>query len=251
MPIKIHCRKCAGDVELEDEGNACSHGRKGFCYDCHEIETSKKHEKEAKEELLKESIDPSNRMKLFNIPPKYLNSSFENYEGNEKLVRELKEYKAGGVVLYGNTGCGKTHLAVAIVRNLLLINLKEIINKEWEINRHYTASNKYFKPVPDLLLEIRSSFNDNSSSTEESIIEKYSTKPFLVLDDLGSEKTSEFSITTLYIIIDRRDRELLPTIITTNLTPKEIEEKLGARIASRLSGMKNYKINMPDFRKRR
>jgi len=74
---------------------------------------------------------------------------------------------------------------------------------------------------------------------------------FLIIDDLGAEKSTEFSITTLYIILDRRIRELKTTIITTNLSMSQIEEHLGARIASRLSEMKNIKINMPDHRKRR
>jgi DNA replication protein DnaC len=73
----------------------------------------------------------------------------------------------------------------------------------------------------------------------------------LVLDDLGAEKTTEFAITTLYIIIDRRIRDAKRTIITTNLSLKEIEDKLDARIASRLSGMQNVKISMPDYRKKR
>lgn len=53
------------------------------------------------------------------------------------------------------------------------------------------------------------------------------------------------------VFIDRKIRDAKRTIITTNLSLKEIEEKLDARIASRLSGMQNIKINMPDHRKRR
>jgi DNA replication protein DnaC len=73
----------------------------------------------------------------------------------------------------------------------------------------------------------------------------------LCLDDLGAEKTTEYAITTLYLIIDRRIRNEMQTIITTNLSLDEIEATLGARIASRLAEMKIIKINMPDYRKKR
>ena len=135
------------------------------------------------------------------------------------------------IVLRGETGCGKTHLAVALIQH---------------------AGHGYFTTVPELLLRIRSTFNEGLlRETEADVIDDICRHDLLVLDDLGAEKTTEYAITTLYIIIDRRIRDAKRTIITTNLSLKEIEEKLDARIASRLSGMQNIKINMPDYRKKR
>lgn len=171
-------------------------------------------------------------LKYIGVSLLYRDCSFENYIGNNKLVDDLMKIKEEkqSVILRGNTGCGKTHLAVAMVRT--------------------DGYNARFITVPDLLLKIRSSFN-GGQETEEEIINNYSEIETLVLDDLGAEKTSEFAITTLYIILDRRLRECRQTIITTNLSQKEIEETFGARIASRLAGMVNIKINMPDYRKKR
>jgi DNA replication protein DnaC len=70
-----------------------------------------------------------------------------------------------------------------------------------------------------------------------SLIEKYAGKKCLILDDLGVEKTTEWSLQTLYTIIDRRYREEKQTLITSNLTLDEIAEKVGDRIASRIAGM--------------
>jgi DNA replication protein DnaC len=105
-----------------------------------------------------------------------------------------------------------------------------------------------FITVPDLLLKIRASFN-GEGTTEDAIIREYAEIPLLMLDDMGAEKSTEFSITTLYIILDRRIRDCRRTIITTNLSKEEIEKTFGARIASRLAGMENIKINMPDRRR--
>lgn len=164
------------------------------------------------------------------VPKLYGECTLDNYQGNEKLVNELRKEK-DNLVLRGNTGSGKTHLAIAILKMQALMDSR-------------------FVTVPDLLLKIRSSFN-GGSETEDEIIREFSSIPVLVLDDLGAEKTSEFAITTLYIILDRRIRDCRKTIITTNLSQDEIENTFGARIASRLSCMENIKINMPDHRKKR
>jgi DNA replication protein DnaC len=57
------------------------------------------------------------------------------------------------------------------------------------------------------------------------------------MDDLGVEKTSEWSMQTLYTITDWRYRELRQTLVTSNLTLDEIAGKVGDRIASRIAGM--------------
>lgn len=180
-----------------------------------------------------------------NIPPKHFQCSFDTFNGGDLFTRKCKEYNEGGLVLHGKTGTGKTHLAVAILRRMLE-------NKEDELLKtSYDPPPIFFKSVPDILLALRESFKNKDGDTEGDIVDFYSEIPVLALDDLGSEKTTEFTITSLYVIIDRRDRNLLQTIITTNLTLKEIEDKLGARIASRLAGMVNITINMTDYRKKR
>lgn len=166
------------------------------------------------------------------IPKAYRECRFDTFLGNEKLIQGITRLADTGcdIVLRGETGCGKTHLAVSIMQHI---------------------GHGYFTTAPELLLRIRATFRDESWESEGQVISDLCLHELLVLDDLGAEKTTEFAITTLYIIIDRRIRDAKRTIITTNLSLKEIEDKLDARIASRLSGMQNVKINMPDHRKKR
>lgn len=189
---------------------------------------------------------PARSTTIHNIPKAYQECSFGNYQGNDKLVSDLQRLTGldiDGIVLRGNTGCGKTHLAIAMAKKMPT----EIrMDKTWDL-----VPGTIFTTAPELLLKIRSSFQDGAGQTEEGLIDYYSGCDLLILDDLGSEKTSEFAVTTLYIIIDRRLRDCRKTIITTNLSKDEIEKIFGARIASRLSGMENIKINMPDYRKKR
>jgi len=102
---------------------------------------------------------------------------------------------------------------------------------------YYLPSYPKMISVPDLLLEIRECFSGRTGDSESSLIEKYTGRKCLILDDLGPEKSSEWSIQTLYSIIDRRYRDVRQTLITSNLTLDEIAEKVGDRIASRIAGM--------------
>jgi DNA replication protein DnaC len=179
---------------------------------------------------------PRTALECSGVGPRHCQSSFENFEGNEQLVKTCNQMLSQGkdVILSGQTGCGKTHLAVAMVREFLQRNQGAV-----------------FIPVPQLLLKIRSAFAPHPAQTEQDLVERYSGCKLLVLDDLGAEKTTEFSIATLYLILDQRIRHMRQTIVTTNLTLQAIEHSLGARIASRLAGMRVIRIGMPDWRKNR
>jgi DNA replication protein DnaC len=181
-------------------------------------------------EEVTEAESAERKMRAMGIPAKYRGATFETFHGNAKLVETVRGM-AGSVILKGNTGCGKTHLAIAWL-------------KEKGAGRIIS--------VPKLLLDLREAIGGNSRQSEGQIIAEYARTPFLVLDDLGAEKSTEYSITSLYLVIDQRVNEEKPTVITTNiLDMAEIETKLSARIASRLAEMESIKINMPDYRKRR
>jgi DNA replication protein DnaC len=166
--------------------------------------------------------------------------SFETYQGKEKTVTACKEFidNPADIVLTGVPGTGKTHLAVAILRELA-------VGKKIK-----SETDACFIPVPELLAEIRASYRDGDPD-ERDIIDRYSRLPFLVLDDLGAEKTTEWSITTLYLIIDRRYRNMRPTIITTNLSLEQIAVALSERISSRLASGKVLLLTGQDYRMKR
>lgn len=208
-----------------------------------------------KEELKKIIEKPDAYLSNYNVPEKFLDKSFDNFENNPTLIEKLKEYfqirPLGSLMLIGKVGTGKTHLAVSIMRELIIKRANQLL-KNIDSNDIDSANlSMLFIPVPEILLEIRSTFNSNYNISEKEIISKYAKIHYLILDDLGAEKTTDWSITTLYIILDRRYRNNKPTLITTNLNLKEIENNLGSRIASRLSESLIVPINMLDFRKKR
>ena len=121
--------------------------------------------------------------------------------------------------LHGPPGTGKTHLAVALLKNAGKMEYDTFVT------------------VAILLLMLRESFQKDAERSEADIIRQFTRARLVVLDDLGAEKTSEFALQSLYIIIDKRYSEMRPTIITSNLSVDEISEKVGDRIASRIAGM--------------
>ena len=129
---------------------------------------------------------------------------------------------------------GKTHLAVAIAREIIL-----------------QGRRIEFVYVPKLLLKIRQAFRDDHQGPDELVlISRYAEElPYLVLDDIGVEKMTDWARQTLDVIFYERDAHNLATIITSNLSPDEIEKKIDARISSRIAGMgKIVPLIGPDYR---
>ncbi len=200
----------------------------GRCLDCEikrsEWENRKEH--------------PDKYLKAIGVGKRYLSCSLDGFKGgHQKYIDFCRAWLSDptiSIFFTGYYGCGKTHLAVGICRELI------IQERRWDIR---------FINAIDLLYEIRRTFNSDEDC--EYVIDQYLKAEILVLDDLGAEKTTEWAIETLSLIIDRRDRELLPTIITSNLSLADITEKLSGRISSRMANGKIVKIDLPDYRKKR
>jgi len=138
------------------------------------------------------------------------------------------QHKEDGTGLYieGTNGTGKTHLAAAIAMYLMTEKRVPVICK--------TAG--------DLLMDIKSAF-DRAEVSEKQILDVYKQVDLLIVDDLGKEQCTDWSISTLYSILNDRYEGMRPTIITTNynsddivraLTPKGYDNLKAVAIISRL-----------------
>lgn len=146
------------------------------------------------------------------------------YEVSKQYVDDFTSKTNTGLIFFGKAGTGKTHLAVAIAR--FIIERKQIPVR--------------VARIVELLADIRQTFNEHDGyrvESETELIRKFTSVSLLVLDDLGAEKVSDWVREVLYRIIDERWLEQRPIIVTTNLNLKELEEKIGERIVSRIAGM--------------
>lgn len=137
-----------------------------------------------------------------------------SFEVATDYIKNFREYFAQGKGLYleGPCGTGKTHLAIAIA--LAIIN---------------TGVPVICKTSIDILGDIKRCYERNSEVTEEEVLKAYKTVDLLIIDDLGKEQVTEWSVPVLYSILNERYEALLPTIITTNYNTTALAEKLSAK----------------------
>jgi len=134
----------------------------------------------------------------------------------ENLVEICRAYAStprGWLVLVGETGSGKTHLAKAIV-NVFLAR----------------GEQAYVSTVSRMLDVLRSGYEDGNYREYQRGLEEVS---LLVLDDLGSERATDWTRETLLGVVDSRLRARLPMIATMNVLPNDagMEKRLGSRLA--------------------
>lgn len=133
---------------------------------------------------------------------------------------ELK--KDRWLYIQGDNGTGKTMWASFV--------LLDSITSAYELNR------RVFINVPELLMKFRGTFESKQSLEE--VLSYYAKIPLLILDDLGVEKTTDWVNEIFYLLINRRYEAMLPTVITSNFTLHDLQEKFGdRRIVDRIKEM--------------
>jgi DNA replication protein DnaC len=153
-----------------------------------------------------------------------------------------------GLLFTGGNGVGKTHLAVAVLRELVLG--KAVRGQFWDFQ--------------ELIREIKSSYDPETRTTELQVLEPVIECDVLLLDDLGGWRMTEWMHDTLFYLLNSRYVAKRPTLITTNFhdaSPEEVRaaeptvrreffvERIGHRLRSRLMEMcLLVRIEGDDFR---
>jgi len=217
------------------------------------------------------------------VPERYRHCDFENYETDNEIENVSREQLAAwnrslaqaklvvqgfaaefpvgnenGLLLMGPCGVGKTHLAVAALKEITL-----------------RGHSGLFYDYRELLKEIQDSYNAESQATEMGVLEPVLQAEILVLDDIGSSKPSLWALETVGHVLNTRYNEKRVTLLTTHFLESEtaangaapspsprvvgmrapaiedsLTERVGKRIRSRLYEMcRTVEIFAPDYRK--
>jgi DNA replication protein DnaC len=154
----------------------------------------------------------------------------QNLESAYQVALQYAENPEGWLIFQGINGCGKTHLAAAIV------------------NYRYEAKKPaLFQTVPELLDHLRSAFAPGSQTPYDELFTTVCNTPLLVLDDFGEQSATPWAQEKLYQVINYRYNARLATVITTTSSFDEIESRVSSRMVDpRISMVIN--ITAPDYR---
>jgi len=198
----------------------------------------------------------SRLLQLAQIPPRYLNRGFDVYaphtDSQRAALKKAVDYLENfpdverGLLFVGPCGVGKTHLSVAMMRQIIQ-------------ERMVTAR---FIDEVELLWQLKYSYGQDSPATEEEVLSPLTSVELLVWDDLGTGRPTAWVKDIIRMIINYRYTHKKQTVITSNWplrrrsgrstsveTDQSLEERIGRRLFSRIMEMcEVVTIKGPDAR---
>lgn len=165
------------------------------------------------------------------IPPRFTAKTFDDYQADTKeqqrALRMCKDYadnfeqyrKTGtSILLLGDVGTGKTHLAASIANQVV---------RETKYSSVYTTAS-------GIVRHVKSTFDKESEMTEGQVYAVYSTMDLLVIDEVGVQNATEFELTVMFEVINSRYEEMMPTMVISNRGIADLPKYLGDRVVDRL-----------------
>lgn len=202
------------------------------CPECFKLNKAQRAIEEEKARKQEEAKNRQARIKETRMPLEYQNKDFSTFitetESQRNALAMAKRFvngwekaKAGGygLLFLGGCGTGKTHLACAIMLELL--------------DKYACLYSRYYK-VTEIFSAVRNTYQQGATTNEEETIKFFSSIQLLVIDEVGVQKGSESEKRILFSILDNRVTSKKPTILMTNLGSKDFVCVLGDRLYDRI-----------------
>ncbi len=183
------------------------------------------------------------RLAQAGIPARFIGRSFDSFkataDGQARAVSVARDYAeqfeenhlhGRGLIFGGLPGTGKSHLAAAILQTQI-----------WRNVRYLTCL--------ELVREVRGTWRKDSTHSESRVIDGLAQLDLLVIDELGASYGTDGEQTIVFDILDRRYRDVLPTILLTNEDLPGLKSLIGERAMDRLSETCRWiSFNWPSYR---
>ncbi len=225
------------DVECEKHGAYVSTAVKllgrivhwSGCPQCNAIERATRDAEKVRVEAEEKQRRLEARLNQSGIPLRFRGKTFASYrtdtDGMEsacaiamEFAANFREHAKKGtfLVFSGKPGTGKSHLAIAIAQEVM------------------SGGTALYTSAIDAVRMIRDTWRRDSAKTESQVLDMLASIDLLILDEVGVQYGTEAEQVSLFDIIDKRYRDLRPTILLTNLNAKGMKEFLGDRSYDRL-----------------
>jgi DNA replication protein DnaC len=242
IPIEQRCELCDGSGLVVTENGGSRSARECVC---------------------RRAARERSRILRANVPALYSRSSLDSFTllpemdiSQRQALFIARGYVAdwpldqGGLLFTGMVGTGKTHLAVGILRAVM-------------IEKGATARFYY---LPDLLKRMQNTYGPGAAENESAILDELAKSDLIVMDELGGGRVTEWSYQAIELIVGRLYNRNANVIFTTNLLnappgttdenpvrsavrEETLGDRIGARVHSRLQGMcRTVEMRGPDFR---
>lgn len=178
------------------------------------------------------------------IPTRFVGKTFESYrtegDGQAKALRICREYAenfprhlrtGSSLILSGMPGTGKSHLAGAVLQSILPAHIGVYVT------------------LMDLIRTLRDTWRRDSEVSETQMLARFQAIPLLVIDEIGVQYGTDGERSILFDVLDRRYREMRPSILMTNLGKEEFRAAIGDRVFDRLTEVARWvSFDWPSYR---
>jgi DNA replication protein DnaC len=172
------------------------------------------------------------------VPRRYRDLDYSGFTAPE-AVEAAQAWARGelrGLCLTGKVGRGKSWLAGAAIQDMIVRRATEDARADFE-ETHDEAPRRVrpvrWVSISSLMAQLRASFTDDARAEAVKVVSGHGAA---VLDDIDKVNPTEFGKEVISSTIETRLAAESPILVTTNLSPNELRDKLGANIASRLAG---------------
>lgn len=234
--MKKHCEKHGVDYDSEVKTVGGVSMDSGVCPRCAEefiAAAAQENQRQIADDDRVSSLEyrrkqQAQRFDRVGIPPRFRSRNFENYEAMEQRQRDaLRRSHAyagricaggyGGLILSGQPGTGKTHLACAV-----------------GMAYEQTGKSVLFLTVSEMIRKLRESYGAKSETKLQEAINHFRDVDLLILDEVGVQSGSDDELLLLTDVINARYGWMKPTVLISNLSVPDMEQMLSSRVIDRM-----------------